>query len=800
MVDRPPLLPYGFFAADSPDLPVRAEDDAGGPEYVVKAAVVKAAGRDILLAGTTAGNESVRIAVGFVSRGIVRIRLQRPDTESRQSVLVRDDRKEEAAVTIEKGDGSISLADGTLKVRIALDPFGMAFLDAKDRLFLEQNSSERDATDRMTVLPFGYSRVGGKLAAFHDTFTAEPDEHFYGFGEKFTELDKRGQRLEMWHYDAYGTHCERAHKNVPFFVSTRGYGLFVDSTSCVRFDMACGNHAAITLIVPDDALDYYVIAGPELKTVVSRYARLTGRPVLPPKWAFGLWVSGGFQPETQDQVLDRARRLRAEGVPSDVLHVDCYWQRFGRWSEMLFDSEAFPDPEGMIRELKAMGFKVSLWMNPYLSIESERFAEARDEGFLLAAPDGEPCAAKLWGDFHPPVGLIDMTHPGAVEWFQGLLRPLLEMGVDVFKTDFGEGVPAAAVSHGGMTGDKLHNLYPLLYNDAVAAVTAEVTGRTGLVWARSSHAGGQRHGAQWAGDPGCTFQAMASTLRGGLSLAVCGHAYWSHDMGGFHGTPDPELYVRWSQFGFFSPLSRAHGRTARLPWDFGDEGLRIFRDFARLRYRLLPYLFTCAARSAEEGLPMMRPMVLEFPRDPCTYHLDLQYMLGEEILVAPVYNRVGRRHVYFPAGQWIDFWTHARIDGPGARTVKAPLDRMPLFVRADALIPTVEPADSIEEAPFGLVTFDAYLYDRGSFELRDYDGATTVSAWKEGPRLSVTMEGARKTIGFRLPALPGAQPADAVVFNGSGLKYRKGMRLAAGQIPGWTLDKNGTIMALLGGG
>jgi alpha-D-xyloside xylohydrolase len=454
----------------------------------------------------------------------------------------------------------------------------------------------------------------------------------------------------------------------------------------------------------------------------------------------------------------------------------------------------------MIGELKSMGFKVCLWMNPYLSIESERFAEARDSGFLLEAPDGEPCTPKLWGDFHPAVGIVDMTDPAAVAWFQGLLRPLLAMGVDVFKTDFGEGVPVDAVAHGGMTGDKLHNLYPLLYNDAVASVTAEATERTGLVWARSSHAGGQRHGAQWSGDPTCTFQSMASTLRGGLSLAFCGHAYWSHDMGGFHGTPDPELYVRWSQFGFLSPLSRAHGRTSRLPWEFGGEALRIFRNFARLRYRLLPYLFTCAARSAEKGLPMMRPMVLEFPDDPLTHHVDLQYMLGEELLAAPIFNREAQRTVYIPAGRWIDFWTHETCEGPGMHTAPAPLDRMPLFVRADALIPTTDEADHIADAPFDPVVFDAYLFDCGTSELRDYDGATVVSAWKEGPRLSITLEGAKPSVGFRLMALPGAQPVETVIFNENSIPYRKGIQVAKGKTSGWTMEKDGAVLALLRSG
>jgi alpha-D-xyloside xylohydrolase len=352
----------------------------------------------------------------------------------------------------------------------------------------------------------------------------------------------------MWNYDTYGAHTERAYKNVPFFVSSRGYGIFVDSITRVNFDMAASNNATFSIVVPDTALDYYVIVGSDPKTIITRYAELVGMPILPPKWAFGLWMSSGFQRDSQEEVLRRARSIREHGVPCDVLHLDCYWQRFGRWSEMLWDEEMFPDPEAMLSEVKAMGFKVCLWMNSYLGVESERFAEADSKGYLLKNSEGESYVAELWGRYHPPVGIIDFTNPEATEWFEDLLRPLLRQGVDVFKTDFGEGVPADAVAHNGMTGEKLHNLYPLLYNDAVATVTAEETRRAGMVWGRSTYAGGQRHAAQWSGDPNCTYNALASTLRSGLSIGLCGHAFWSHDIGGFHRQPTPELYVRWAQF------------------------------------------------------------------------------------------------------------------------------------------------------------------------------------------------------------------------------------------------------------
>lgn len=444
-----------------------------------------------------------------------------------------------------------------------------------------------------------------------------------------------------------------------------------------------------------------------------------------------------------------------------------------------------------------MGFKVCLWMNPYIGVESERFSEAKEKGYLLKTPEGEAYVAELWRRFHPPVGLVDFTNPEAVEWSSDLLRPLLRQGVDVFKTDFGEGVPADAVAHNGMTGEKLHNLYPLLYNDAVAEVTAEEIGRAGMVWGRSTYAGGQRHAAQWSGDPNCTYEALASTLRSALSIGMCGHAFWSHDIGGFHRQPTPELYMSWAQFGLFSPLSRAHGMTTRLPWEYGEEALRIFRDYTRLRYRLMPYIYTYASIAAETSLPLMRPMVLEFPDDPCTHTMDLQYMFGSELLVAPIYNGAGERPVYFPAGRWVDFWTREVVEGPRTVRVEAPLDTRPLYVRADALMPTIEPPDHLTEDPFEMVTFDAYLLEEGTFELRDTDGVTRITASFEGARLEITLEGAKQKTGLRLIPLSSAPWVEAVSVNGSELEEVESLELSRDSGAAWTRDSDGTVRAVV---
>ena len=438
-----------------------------------------------------------------------------------------------------------------------------------------------------------------------------------------------------------------------------------------------------------------MIVGDTPKDVVKRYVELTGPLEAPPEWAFGLWASGGFRQDRQEDVLARARNLHDHGIPCDVIHLDCYWQRFGFWSEMRWDRKAFPDPRAMIAKLHEMGLKLCLWTNPYLSERCDAFAEARDRGYLLKDENGDVLVLPLWGDFHPPVGIVDFTSGDATSWFKDLLRPLFRDGVDVIKTDFGEGIPVEARAASGLAGDRYHNLYPLLYNDAVAEVTREETGRQGLIWARCTGAGGQRHGAQWGGDPTCSFEALASTLRGGLNLAMCGHAFWSHDIGGFHGTPTPELYVRWAQFGLLSPMSRMHGRTSRLPWAFGHEAERIVRNWVRFRYRLIPYLTMLAREAEETGVPMIRPLALEFPGDPSLWDEDLSYMLGDALLVAPVYNVEGERPVRIPEGRWIPLAVEEDgveaagngIDGPATFVWRGGLSEFPLYARAGRRIP-----------------------------------------------------------------------------------------------------------------
>ena len=800
MTFQAPLYqPYRYAASNPPPLPVRAADDAGCPDYVVSAALLNHNSTGLTLSGATVSGKDVTIRIEMVAQGVAHVLLETDQTDPQRVRLARkpDQNDQQITLTMASPASQILLSSDFFQVRIDLDPFHIAFLTRDGSVLLEQNASLRDLTGRFMTLPFGFSEIDGKRAAYHDSFDVEPDEHFYGGGEKFTSFDKRGQRLEMWNYDACSVLTERAYKNVPFFISTKGYGLFVDSISPTVLDFAATCNAILSLVVPDSALDYYVIAGPHPKTIIQRYSSLVGFPTLPPKWAFGLWVSSGWQANGDDEARARKRAglMREFQIPCDVMHLDSYWQRHGCWSDLVWDSKAFPDPEKLLQELKCLGYKISLWMDPRIGNQSERFLEGDQHGYFLKDGEGKTQVADSWDGFHPPVANLDFTNPEAVAWFQSLVRPLLRMGVDALKTDNGEKVPTNAIACNGMTGLELHNLYALLYNDAVADVIYNETGRTPLLWDRSTFAGGQRHSAQWGGDAGSTYQDMASTLRGGLSLAVCGHAFWSHDIGGFNGQPSPDLYLRWAQFGLFSPLARLHGMTTRLPWDYGEEVLAIFRDYVRLRYSLLPYLYTYAINAAETGLPILRPMWLEFPDDPNTFPLDLQYMLGSDILVAPVYNRSGKRPVYLPCGSWIDYWSHEIIGGPSTRWVESPLEKMPLYVRGNALIPTIEPPQYLVDEPFSAVTFNAFLLDQGSFTMRDMDGTVQLNALLKGSALVIHQDGIAKKIGLCLMSLPGTADVNSVLANGIELKFVE--KLTPSDRSGWTREPDGTIRAVL---
>jgi alpha-D-xyloside xylohydrolase len=487
-------------------------------------------------------------------------------------------------------------------------------------------------------------------------------ECVYGLGERFTPFVKHGQVVEMWNKDG-GTSSELAYKNIPFYLSSAGYGVLVAHPERVSFEIASEIVSLAQFSVPGEELEYYVIGGATPKEVLRKYTELTGRPPLPPAWSFGLWLTTSFTTTYDEKTVNTfIEGMRQRCVP---LHVfDCFWMKEFQWCDFEWDAEQFPDPRGSLQRLKQKGLRICVWINPYIAQKSRLFDEGLDKGYLVKKPDGD---VWQWDRWQAGMGLVDFTNPHAVRWYQNLLRILLASGVDCFKTDFGERIPTDVVYHDGSDPYRMHNYYTYLYNKAVFEVLQEVRGEgEALVFARSATVGSQKYPVHWGGDCSATYESMAESLRGGLSLGLSGFGFWSHDIGGFEKTATPDLYRRWTAFGLLSSHSRLHGNESyRVPWLFGEESTDVLRFFVQLKCRLMPYLFATAAEAAHDGIPMMRAMLLEFPADPTCGFLDRQYMLGPSLLVAPVFSSDGTVSYYLPPGRWTSLLSGAVVDGGG---------------------------------------------------------------------------------------------------------------------------------------
>ncbi|WP_369266785.1 alpha-xylosidase, partial [Streptomyces harbinensis] len=521
-------------------------------------------------------------------------------------------------------------------------------------------------------------------------------ELVYGLGERFTPFTKNGQTVDIWQADG-GTASEQAYKNIPFYLTNRGYGVFVRHPGNVSYEIASESVGQIQFSVEDQSIEYLVVYGPTPKEILDRFTALTGRPALPPAWSFGLWLSTSFTTDYDEETVNRFVSGMAEReIPLSVFHFDCFWMKEYQWCDFTWDPDVFPDPEGMLRRLKEdRGLRICVWINPYIGQKSPLFAEAKRLGHLVRKANGDVWQWDLW---QAGMGLVDFTSPAARAWYQDKLRTLLGQGVDCFKTDFGERIPTDVVWHDGSDPQRMHNYYTQLYNEAVFEVLTEARGEgEAVLFARSATAGGQQFPVHWGGDCESTFTAMAESLRGGLSLGLSGFGFWSHDIGGFEGTPTPEVFKRWVQFGLLSSHSRLHGSNSyRVPWDYDEEAVTVTRDFTRLKHRLAPYLFEAGRQARRHGTPVMRAMVLEFPEDPGTHTLDRQYMLGGDLLVAPVFETGGEVEYYVPAGTWTHLLSGEPVQGPGWRREHFGFDSLPLLARPGSVIPLGDPEQAAQ--------------------------------------------------------------------------------------------------------
>jgi alpha-D-xyloside xylohydrolase len=512
-------------------------------------------------------------------------------------------------------------------------------------------------------------------------------ECVYGLGERFTAFIKNGQVVEITNKDG-GTASEQAYKNVPFYLTNRGYGVLVNETGPVSFEVASEKVTRVQFSLEGESLEYFLIYGPTPKEILRKLTALTGRPALPPPWSFGLWLSTSFTTNYDETTVNSfIDGMKQRDLPLHVFHFDCFWMREFEWVNFEWDPRVFPDPAGMLERLHARGLKICVWINPYIAQRSPLFAEGVAKGYLIKRTDGSVWQSDLW---QPGMAIVDFTNPAAREWFASRIAQLLDMGVDAIKTDFGERIPVeGVVYHDGSDPVNMHNFYSVVYNETVFhAIEARRGSGEAVLFARSSYASGQRFPVHWGGDCWSTFESMAESLRGGLSLGLCGFGFWSHDIGGFEGAAPASVYKRWTAFGLLSSHSRLHGSGSyRIPWVYDEEACDVLRLFTKLKCRLMPYLWGAALEAHREGIPMMRAMLVEFPDDPTCGTLDRQYMLGSSLLVAPVFTNDGTVEYYLPAGRWTNLLTGEVQEGPRWHRAQHDFLSLPLMVRPGTILP-----------------------------------------------------------------------------------------------------------------
>lgn len=538
-------------------------------------------------------------------------------------------------------------------------------------------------------LGLAYIERDGKPSRTILSVHAEHDEKFAGTGERFAKTDLSGRTFILENMDGMGVNNRKCYKNIPFYVSSKPYGLLMLTSAHIRLSLADVSTRAAQALIEDPTLDLFFIGGGSIERVLYNYRRITGFPKDVPLWSFGTWMSR-MTYFTAEETFEVARKMRKGKFPCDIIHLDTAWFEENWKCDWEFGKSKFPDPKAYTSEMKKNGFRISLWQMPTMGQDNKHWEMAKAKRYI--APKKAPAAADA-SNFSglEYAGAIDFSNPEAVEWYQGMLKRLFEQGAVVIKTDFGEEIDMDT-EYKGMPARLLHNLYALLYQKAAYEITAKTTGE-GIIWARSSWVGSQRYPVHWGGDSACTWDAMAGTIRGGLHLGLSGFGFWSHDVPGFHGIPtflhswpDNDIYVRWTQLGVFTSHLRYHGGQPREPYEY-PEIAPLVRKWLNMRYSLIPYMVDQAKRVTETGYPVFRSMLFHHGDDPVCWGIDDQYYCGDSMLVAPIINSEGIRDIYLPEGRWVDFWTGEIIHGPiYLKGIKAPLSRIPVYAVYDSTI------------------------------------------------------------------------------------------------------------------
>ncbi|WP_121663733.1 alpha-xylosidase [Metabacillus litoralis] len=611
-----------------------------------------------------------------------------------------DVKEELVALELHEDENGASFASGNVSANINYQPFKITFSQG-DRVLTSIDSK-------------GVAWITGpqKQSYMRSQLNLGVGEYIYGLGERFTPFVKNGQTVDIWNEDG-GTSSEQAYKNIPFYLSNQGYGVLVNHPENVSFEIGSEAVSKTQFSVEGESIEYYIIGGASPKEVLSNYTVLTGKPALPPAWSYGLWLTTSFTTDYNEETVNHFIDGMAErDIPLSVFHFDCFWMKEFEWSNFEWDRDAFPEPEAMLQRLKDKGLKICVWINPYIAEKSKLFDEAAEKGYLLKKPNGDVWQWDLW---QAGMGVVDFTNPAASDWYCSKLKALLDMGVDCFKTDFGERIPTDVVYHDGSDPHRMHNYYAYLYNKVVFDLLEQEKGKQeAVVFARSASVGGQKFPVHWGGDCNATYESMAESLRGGLSLALSGFGYWSHDIGGFENTATPDLFKRWTAFGLLSTHSRLHGSSSyRVPWLFDEEAVEVTKHFSKLKNRLMPYLYSSSVENTQSGVPVLRPMVLEFPEDQNSHVLDRQYMLGSSLLVAPIMNEQGVGTCYLPQGKWTHYLTKEVVEG--GSWIKETYDylSLPLYIRENTILPIGQESNRPDYEFAENVTFEVYQLKNG---------------------------------------------------------------------------------------
>lgn len=727
----------GFWLMKKEITPLYAVEYAGH-EVEGKDLKIYAVGKHITNRGDCLNVGMLTIRLTSPMENVIHVNLSHFEGDARQNITVAT-ASTEPQIFITESEDYVCYQSGSLKAVVDKRPnsWNITYFDGEEKL---TSTGYRNQAYMMN------SDTGKNYTV--EQLSMDIGELVYGMGERFTPFVKNGQTVEIWNEDG-GTASEQTYKNIPFYITSKGYGILVDLYGDLEFEVASEKVENVQFSTLGEQLGYYVIAGGSPKGTISKYCELTGKPALPPAWSFGLWLTTSFTTNYDEETTSSfIQGMKDRGVPLHVFHFDCYWMRAYHWCDFIWDPATFSDPKGMLQRYHDKGLKICVWINSYIAQQSYLFEEGKEKGYLVKKKDGTIWQTDLW---QPGMALVDFTNPEAAKWYQDKLKVLLDMGVDCFKTDFGERIPVTDIAwYNGADPNSMHNYYTYLYNKTVFELLEKEKGKgNAVLFARSATVGGQQFPAHWGGDCSASYASMAETLRGGLSLACGGFGFWSHDISGFEQTATPDIYKRWCQFGLLSSHSRLHGSSSyRVPWLFDEEACVVLKEMVELKCSLMPYLYRQAVIAHETGIPMLRPMFLEFPEDRSTHSLDLQYMLGDSLLAAPVFREDGEVEYYVPKGTWINLMTQEEVTGPAWHKGTFDYHSMPLLVRPNTILPVGHEVSRPDYDYADQVSLYLSAFEDGAMAevmIPDLSGKTVVTAKaaRSGNEIKVVVAGGK---------------------------------------------------------